>query len=56
MAKGARFECEHLRTGQVSLTVSYHDEDIAIQVIPNDEHVLGAIDRLVRDAAERIGK
>lgn len=49
IARGHRFECEVLTTGEISLTL--HDpkkgEDIDIEVVPNGPEVPKAVDRLV---------
>lgn len=47
---GGAFEAEVLTTGEVSFTVHYDDEDIAIEVVPNGPGVGDAVDRLVRSA------
>lgn len=47
---GGRFECEELRTGHASLTVSYDGDDIAIELCRNGPEVPHAVDRLVRIA------
>lgn len=58
MEKGVRFECEHLQTGHASLTAVHpkaeKDDmgDIAIRVVPNGEAVPGAVDEVVKAAAE----
>ena len=48
---GGRYECEELRTGEVSLTavheVEGQDDDIAIEVCTNDEKVVASVERLV---------
>jgi len=51
---GGRFEVEILRSGEVSLTVAYEDEDIAIELVPNDASVPPAVDRLVDAAFEKL--
>lgn len=51
---GGRFECEELRTGEVSLTAVHEVDgepaDIAIEVCPNNAEVVPAVERLVRRA------
>lgn len=55
IARGGAFECEMLRTGQVSFTaVAMLDgerQDIAIAVADNGPAVLDAVDKIVREAA-----
>jgi len=48
IASGGRFECEELRTGDVSLTACKFGRDVAIEVVPNGPLVEAAVDRLVR--------
>jgi hypothetical protein len=50
---GHRFECEILRTGQVSLTVFNleDEEDVAIRVVPNGPGIKEAVASLVAEAA-----
>lgn len=45
--RGFRFECEHLTTGEVSLTIADDDGDHAIEVVANGPGVPLAVDRLV---------
>lgn len=47
MARGLRFECEHLTTGHVSLTIADDDGDHAIEVVENGPEVPAAVDRLI---------
>lgn len=49
---GLRFEAEVLTTGEVSLTVFDQDseEDVAIELTPNGDHVGAAVDKLVDQA------
>jgi hypothetical protein len=48
IARGLRFECEHLTTGDVSLTITDPDEgDIDIEVVANGPDVPLAVDRLI---------
>jgi hypothetical protein len=54
IAVGGRFECEKLRTGVVSLTCSYNDEDIAIELARDEKFMSRAVDRLVRIAFFKI--
>ncbi len=49
--RGLRFEAEVLSTGDVSLTVSDGDEDIAIQLCPNGPEIHEAVKTLIREAA-----
>ncbi len=49
---GGVFEAEFLTTGEVSLTVLYKEEDIAIEVVPNGPGIREAVDRLVKSAVE----
>lgn len=48
---GVDFEAEILITGVVSLTASYEEEDIAIELAQNGPEMLDAVDRLVEEAA-----
>ena len=53
--RGCRFECELLRTGQVSLTAEMDDEDgetavLAMRVIPNGPGVRAAVESLIAEA------
>lgn len=49
IARGFRFECELLRTGQVSLTITDpEDGDADIRVVPNGPGVREAVEDLVR--------
>jgi hypothetical protein len=53
MSAGHRFECEMLRTGEVSFTVTAKEKDepdIAIEVCANGPQVLVAVDNLVKKA------
>lgn len=52
MTKRYRFECEVLRTGQVSVTCadSQEQEDIAIEVCRNGPAVTAAVSKMVKDA------
>ena len=51
-ARGNRFECEILTTGQVSLTVHNNqtEEDTAIEICANGPEVIKAVEKLVRTA------
>ena len=53
--QGGWFECEILRTGQVSLTacavVDGEPQDVAIQLCENGPEVSAAVERLVRSVA-----
>lgn len=55
ISHGFRFECEVLRTGQVSLTIfdPEEEDDIDIRVVPNGPEVIEAIDSLVREFHQR---
>lgn len=44
---GFRFECEHLSTGHVSLTIAGPDDDADIAVVANGPEVPLAIDQMV---------
>lgn len=44
---GYHFECEELRNGTVSLTITDDECDHAIQLCRNDAEVPAAVDRLV---------
>jgi hypothetical protein len=53
VARGFRFECELLRTGQVSLTITDPEEgDADIRVVPNGPGVRDAVEDLVRRFGE----
>lgn len=48
IVRGYRFECEHLSTGDVSLTITNDKHgDVDIEVVPNGPEVPAAVDRLV---------
>lgn len=49
---GWRFECEILRTGQVSVTAfdPVDEVNVAIEVVPNGPVVAEATDRVVKEA------
>lgn len=47
---GVDFEVEILVTGVVSLTASYEEEDIAIELTRNGPEMDDAVDRLVKEA------
>jgi hypothetical protein len=49
---GLCFEAEVLTTGEVSLSVSDHEnsEDVAIRIIPNGSSVPKAVDSLIEEA------
>lgn len=51
ISRGWVFECEMLRTGAISFTVSDGEDDVCIELSPNGPQVLDAVDKLVRDAA-----
>lgn len=44
-----RLECEELSTGDCSFTISDGDQDYAISVVPNDDNVPTAVDKLILD-------
>lgn len=44
---GYRFECEHLMTGDVSLTIASANDDVDIEIAANGPDVPHAVDRLV---------
>lgn len=44
---GFRFECEHLTTDDVSLTISDDKGDYHVEVVPNGAGVPVAVDRLI---------
>lgn len=48
--RGGVFEAEILTTDEVSLTVLYNEEDIAIEVVPNGPGIGEAVARLVKSA------
>jgi hypothetical protein len=54
IAAGGSYECEELRTGQVSLTAVHEDQDIAIQVCPNGPMVPEKVDELVRQSVQHV--
>lgn len=48
IARGYRFECESLSTGDVSLTITNDKRgDVEIEVVPNGPEVPLAVDRLI---------
>lgn len=54
MSCGYRFECEHLRTGHASFTISNDEGDYAITVVPNGPQVPPAIDAMIWGFALRL--
>ena len=54
MEIGCTFESEVLTTGEISLTVAYEGEDIAIEICPNGPEVLDAVDKLILSATTNI--
>ena len=52
--RGFRFECEHLSTGHVSLTIAGRDDDVDIEVVANGPDVPVAIDRMVKRFARKL--
>jgi hypothetical protein len=55
IARGYRFECEHLQTGHASFTITNKDGDADIEVAPNGPEVPIAIDRMVERFATSLG-
>lgn len=53
---GYKFECEILTNGMVSLTIAGKNTDVGIQIVPNGQDVLGAVDRLVLEFDEAKAK
>lgn len=53
-SRGFRFECEHLTTGHVSLTIAGPDDDEDIEVVANGPDVPEAVDRLVKRFAAKL--
>ena len=53
---GGRYECEELRTGEVSLTAVYNDDDIAIELCANGPDVPYAVELLVRKSISFLDK
>jgi hypothetical protein len=45
---GGRYECEELRTGQVSFTAVFDDDDIALELCQNGPDVPCAVEMVVR--------
>lgn len=56
MALGYTFECEILTNGRISLTIAGKNTDVGIQIVPNGQDVLGAVDRLVLEFDEAKAK
>jgi hypothetical protein len=54
IARGYRFECEHLTTGHASFTITNEEGDAAIEVVPNGPEVPIAIDRMIERFARSI--
>ena len=52
VAHGFRFEAEVLTTGLVSIDCCNEDDQIAIHLCNNNEEVHGALEKVVRDAAD----
>lgn len=49
IARGLRFECEKLSTGQASLTITDPEEgDLDIRIVPNGPGIRAAVEDLVR--------
>jgi hypothetical protein len=57
VSRGYRFECEHLTTGHISVTIANPKKDIDedIEVINNGPEVPIAIDRMIKRFASKIG-
>ena len=54
-AAGYVFECETLRTGEVSLTVTHHDRgDEWIELCANDQSVPATVDKLITGFAAKL--
>ncbi len=53
--RGFRFDCEELQTGHVSIDCCNDEDQITIEVCPNDESVHVAMENVVRDAAKVLG-
>jgi hypothetical protein len=53
--RGYRFEGEVLTTGHVHLDCCNEDEQLSNAVCPNDESVHTEFERVVREAAQRLG-
>jgi hypothetical protein len=54
IAKGYRFECEQLTTGDVSFTIAGDDEDVDIELCFNGVEVPAAVDRLIERAHKKL--
>ena len=54
IARGFKFECEHLTTGEASLTITSKDRDEVIKVVPNGPEVPIVIDRMIEQFAKKI--
>lgn len=56
IARGLRFECEVLTTGDVSLTIADPSKgiDVACELVENGPGVEEAVDRLITDYAARL--
>lgn len=55
ISQGVRFECEMLRTGEVSFeALDSDDNSLAMEVCGNGPQVLEAVDRLVSEATARL--
>lgn len=52
--RGYGFECEHLSTGHVSLTIVDEHGDQAIEVVNNGPDVPVAIDRMIERFAKQV--
>ena len=52
--EGARFNCEELSTGHVSVTCEFAGGDVAIEVCPNGPPVEEAVDRMIKAAYKYI--
>jgi hypothetical protein len=49
LISGCHLEAEVLSTGEVSLTVSDGETDVDIEVVNNDESVVNAINKMLRN-------
>jgi hypothetical protein len=55
--RGFRFECEHLTTNEVSLTIAGKDDDLDIEICANGPGLVGpAVDRLIERAHAALTK
>jgi len=54
IASGGRYECEVLRTGEVSLTAVKYDDDVEIVLSANGPSIPDKVDELVRRSERHI--